>query len=220
MRLDHPSPSPARLAANRANALLSTGPKSEEGRAVVSQNRWRHGLSGAFAILPWEVEADFTKLTTDLRAEHKPSTPTENLLVDRMAQHHWLMQRALTLQGGCFSDSLPLCDLQKDLALYLRYQTTHERAFHKCLNELIKLRTEARRARAEEAAAQVKKEIGFESQKRLAAAEARKQAAENRAETLHVGRLELLECRIAAQKARMAQPKPAQTVAVGLQTAA
>ncbi len=213
MRLDHSSPAPARLAANRANALLSTGPKSEEGRAVVSQNRWRHGLSGAFAILPWEIEEDFQKLIADLRAEHKPSTPTENLLVDRMAQHHWLMQRALMLQGSCFTYETPGCDQPKELALYLRYQTTHERAFHKCLNELFKLRAEARRAKADEAATPVKQQIGFESQKRLAAAEARKQAAENRAETLHVGRLELLECQIAAQKARV-------PIAVGLQQAA
>ncbi len=204
MRLDHSSPSPARLAANRANALLSTGPKSEEGKAAVSQNRWRHGLSGAFAILPWEIEEDFQKLIADLRAEHKPSTPTENLLVDRMAQHHWLMQRALMLQGSCFTYETPGCDQPKELALYLRYQTTHERAFHKCLNELLKLRAEVRRAKAEE----VKQQIGFESQKRVVAAEARKQAAENRAETLHVGRLELLECQIAAQKARVPTSKP------------
>ncbi len=212
MHLDNPSPSPARLAANRANALLSTGPKTETGRAAVSQNRRLHGLSGAFAILPWEIQEDFQKLLADLRAEHKPSTPTENLLVDRMAQHHWLMQRALMLQGSCFTYETPGCDQPKDLALYLRYHTTHERAFHKCLNELMKLRAEARRAKAEE----VKQQIGFESQKRLAAAEARKQAAENRAETLHVGRLELLEYQIAAQKARISQPKPAQTAAVGL----
>ncbi len=220
MRLDNSSPSPARLAANRANALLSTGAKTEEGKAVVSQNRFRHGLSGAFLVLPWETEEDFEKLIADLRAEHKPSTPTENLLVDRMAQHHWLMQRALFLQKLSFSYKTPDCDEPKELALYLRYQTTHERAFHKCLNELMKLRAEARRAKAEEAAAQLKKEIGFESQERLAAAEARKQAAENRAETLHVGRLELLECQIAAQKARLPQPKPAETAAVGLQQAA
>ncbi len=220
MRLDYSSPSPARLAANRANAQLSTGPKSEEGRAAVSQNRWRHGLTGSFMILGSEIEEDFKQLVADLRAEHKPSTTTENLLVDRMAQHYWLLQRALSLQNLCFTSELPNCYQEKQLALYLRYQTTHERAFHKCLNELIKLRTEARRAKADEAAVQVKKEIGFESQKRLAAAEARKQAAENRAETLHVGRLELLECQIAAQKARVPQPKPTETVAVGLKQAA
>jgi hypothetical protein len=41
-----------------------------------------------------------------------------------------------------FNHELPTCDDQKQLALYLRYQTTNERAFHKCLNDLLKLRAE------------------------------------------------------------------------------
>jgi hypothetical protein len=40
-------------------------------------------------------------------------------------------------------------------SLYLRYQTTHTRAFHKCLNDLVKLRAERR-----------KTENGFEAQTR------------------------------------------------------
>ena len=53
-------------------------------------------------------------------------------------------------------------------ALYLRYQTTHERAFYKALNELQKLRNERR-----------KEQIGFESQKRAQAAEIRAEKALN-----------------------------------------
>jgi hypothetical protein len=47
-------------------------------------------------------------------------------------------------------------------ALFMRYQTNQERAFYKALNELQKLRAE-----------RTKQEIGFESQKRLEAAEQR-----------------------------------------------
>ena len=39
--------SPARLAANRSNALKSTGPKSAEGKAVSRGNAFKHGLAGA-----------------------------------------------------------------------------------------------------------------------------------------------------------------------------
>src|SRR5438067_6530345 len=35
---------------------------------------------------------------------------------------------ALALQEACFSPDEPLCEQEKQLALYLRYQTTHERA--------------------------------------------------------------------------------------------
>ena len=36
--------SPAQLAANRANAQLSTGPTSAAGKQIVSQNAVKHGL--------------------------------------------------------------------------------------------------------------------------------------------------------------------------------
>jgi hypothetical protein len=56
----------------------------------------------------------------------------------------------------------------------LRYQTTHERAFHKASDELRKSRNEKRKA-----------EIGFESQKRQQAEEERREAREKRRQELH-----------------------------------
>ena len=142
----------AQIIANQKNSRHSTGPKSAEGKGTVSMNACRHGLSGAFLFLPGEVPADFEKLQDGLRTEHNPETPTETLLVESMAQHYWLQQRAIRLQGRCFNDA-GVCDAEKELALYLRYQTTHERAFHKSLNTLLKLRAEKRKA-----------QIGFVSQ--------------------------------------------------------
>ncbi len=184
MRLESISPSPARLAANRANAQLSCGPKTPEGKAAVSQNRCRHGLTGTFMIMFWEHREDFEQLAADLRSEHQPATPTEKLLVDNMAQHYWLMQRALSLQGLSFDGQTPHCEEPDDLALFLRYQTTHERAFYKCLRELVKLRAERKTA-----------EVGFESQKRIAATEIRHQE-------LHSARLNLITAQIAAKSPR------------------
>ena len=74
-----------------------------------------------------------------------------------MAQHEWLRQRALHLQNLCFNAE-GIVDEAKQFSLYLRYQTTHERAFHKCLRDLLKLTKS--RLRAEKR----KQEIGFESQ--------------------------------------------------------
>ncbi len=245
MRSDPPALSPARLAANRANAQLSTGPRSLEGKAAVSQNRWRHGLTGTFMIVPWECREDFDQLVADLRSEHQPSTPTEKLLVDRMAQHHWLMQRALSLQGLCFNIQTPHCNSKDELTLYLRYQTTHERAFHKCLRELANVRAEKRKARLDEAAlsqraedsrkdeaalcqrAEDSSEVGFESQKRSAAAkdrknldEARKQAAEIRRQELHAARLNLVAAQIAAKTPRQPAPVTSECPNIPLKTAA
>jgi hypothetical protein len=105
----------------------------------------------------------YEALRDELRNEHQPVTPTEQLLVDGMAQYHWLRDRAMTLQQGCFDLETGEISDQKSFALYLRYQTTHQRAFHKCLNDLLKLRAEKR-----------KSEIGFESQRRQEEKHARK----------------------------------------------
>ena len=149
---------------NRKNAQHSTGPRTPEGKAVSSQNNFRHGLTGNFAVLDWENLDRFVELAFQLHEEHQPTTMTEYLLVERMAQHQWLSQRALHLQNTCFNMDVPICEREKQLALYLRYGTTHDRAFHKCLADLLKLRAQ-----------RTKEQNGFESQKRKAAAEVRKQ---------------------------------------------
>jgi hypothetical protein len=145
----------AQIAANRANAQRSTGPRTEAGKQAVAQNRLEHGLSGgAFRLLPWESAEEFEALQAGLRAEHQPETVTEQLLVDRLAEHEWLRRRAGYLQSLCASADGIIEDARQ-FALYLRYQTTHQRAFHKCLQDLLKLRAEKRKA-----------QIGFESQQR------------------------------------------------------
>ncbi len=163
--------SPAQLRANRANSQHSTGAKTSEGKQTVSLNAFRHGLAGRFLLLPHENENEFKELFHGLQHEHRPSTPTEHLLVEGMAQHYWLAQRALNLQQLCFDESG--VD-EKQLALYLRYQTTHDRGFHKCLNDLLRLRAQKRR-----------EEIGFVSQQHKQADQTRREARENRQEERH-----------------------------------
>jgi hypothetical protein len=145
----------SQIEANRENAKLSTGPKSEAGKAAAALNNTRHGLAGAFRVLPSESQSEFDELLAILRDEHQPATFTETTLVEGMAQHHWLRQRALNLESSCYDPATGQITDPKQLALLLRYQTTHERAFHKALNDLLKLR-----------AARQKEQIGFESQQR------------------------------------------------------
>ncbi|HWE39682.1 MAG TPA: hypothetical protein VG406_24245 [Isosphaeraceae bacterium] len=51
--------SAAQLAARRANALLSTGPRTPEGKAVASMNAVTHGLCTTVAVLPGESVEEF-----------------------------------------------------------------------------------------------------------------------------------------------------------------
>ncbi|MGI9071481.1 MAG: hypothetical protein ACR2JB_09250 [Bryobacteraceae bacterium] len=160
----------AQTTANVANAQHSTGPKTDSGKVASSLNHLSHGLTGtAFTLLDWEDQNAFHALFSRLQSKHQPATVTEEILVEKMAQHYWLTQRAITLQATCFNSEIAPDNPEKQLALYLRYQTTHDRAFHKSLDKLLKLRAEKR-----------KQEIGFESQERKRNTEARKEAEEIR----------------------------------------
>ncbi len=132
---------PEQIQANRANAQLSTGPKTESGKAASSQNSWQHGLTfGVFRVLATEDQSLYELLLQELLKEYHPSTATESILVERMAQHHWLRNRALYFQSH-YIESGDEIDTAK-LSLFMRYETMHERAFHKCLTDILKLRAE------------------------------------------------------------------------------
>ena len=123
-----------------------TGPTSPEGKANSSGNSLTHGLASGRIIIPGEDPAEFEALLSDLIKEHAPANETEFLLVQQMAQSWWLMQRAIRLQNQAFTETR--VDTHK-LALFLRYQTTHERAFYRAVNSLMKLQKERRRSSPE-----------------------------------------------------------------------
>jgi hypothetical protein len=143
-----------RAETNRRNAQHSTGPRTMDGKLASSRNSTKHGLTSGQIIIAGEDSAVFDALLAAFFAEHQPVNPTEELLVQEMAQSHWLGQHAIRLQNDCFfADGVDT----KRLALFLRYQTTHQRAFHKALAVLLALK----KTRRQEG-------IGFVSQNRPA----------------------------------------------------
>ena len=149
--------SEARQAASRENGSHSRGPKTAETRATSAQNHTTHGLArhinGTFQLLTSEDPAAFETFKQSLTAEHLPTTETECLLVNTMAESHWLAERAQRLQHTCLDPDTGAVTDDKKFSLYLRYQTTHKRAFNKSLADLHKLRSERRKA-----------DLGFEAQ--------------------------------------------------------
>ena len=147
---------PNQIAANKQNAQKSTGPKSDEGKAKSSLNRLSHGLTSNATIVADEDPEEFKALLFDLMGEYDPATPTEQILVEKMALNQWLSLRGFRLQGEAFLDLKLMSDsfgIPKTLGLLIRYQTSAERTFHKAHNELVKTQKERK-----------KSEIGFESQ--------------------------------------------------------
>ena len=101
------------LAANKKNALKSTGPKTTEGRAAVRLNGVKHGLTAATLILPGEEESDFDSLLAGFESEHHPSTPTEEALVRQMTMAQWRLRRLYNVEAAFFT--LRLVDLNEDI---------------------------------------------------------------------------------------------------------
>ena len=80
------------LAANRANAAQSTGPRSPEGKARSAQNSRKHGFAAsAFAVVRIEDVGDVGRLRDDLIACHQPINSQELFAIERIA----LSQQAL-----------------------------------------------------------------------------------------------------------------------------
>lgn len=184
---------PSQIAANQANAQQSSGPKTETGKAASSQNRRSHSLTGAFCVMPWEIQEEFDALRASLLFTYEAKDSFEIELVEKMAEHHWMARRAMLFQERLMHDDYPMCEpvLQGDLALYLRYQTTHERAFQRCANELRSIKKQ-----------EENRKIGFESQKRRQAEDARKQAQENRRQERHKLDILLADAKLDHQKVR------------------
>jgi len=85
--------STAQLAANTANAQLSTGPRTTEGKAISSQNARTHGLTSRDCIVAPEDQPLFQDLLTSLTAEHKPEGATEHVLFNQLVQASWDLRR-------------------------------------------------------------------------------------------------------------------------------
>jgi hypothetical protein len=130
--------STAQRKANRANAAHSSGPTSAAGRATCSQNGLKHGLASSQLIIRGENEEEFNTMLSGLLAHHQPANITETMLVQDMAKHHWLADRALRMQNHAITLADDLAPAS--LGILIRYHTANERAYQKALAALNALR--------------------------------------------------------------------------------
>src|SRR5271154_4703280 len=102
-----PPPQPSipepRTRANRANALLSTGPRTPAGKQRSSLNALRHGLTAASPVLPSEDQAAFDAHRRGFFDEYQPATPTESQLVQELADTSWRLNRIPLLEAEVLS---------------------------------------------------------------------------------------------------------------------
>jgi len=87
------------ILANRNNSQKSTGPRTDEGKAVVSQNAVKHGLFAAEAVISVENPADYQLYRDSYLAEMRPVGMMESMLAERIVSLAWRLQRAERMQN-------------------------------------------------------------------------------------------------------------------------
>ncbi len=93
-----------RLAANRANAQLSTGPTTPQGKAKSSLNAVKTGLTGRTILFADEEDAEqYRAHVARYYEEYEPVGQRETTLVQSLADTQWRLNNVPALESGLFA---------------------------------------------------------------------------------------------------------------------
>jgi hypothetical protein len=90
------------IAANRCNALKSTGPTTPEGKERSRRNAVRHGLTAETVIPALEDAEDYQAFEAAVTADYDAETAVERELVLRLASALWRLRRATGIETAVF----------------------------------------------------------------------------------------------------------------------
>ena len=134
----------AQVIANRANARLSTGPKTAEGKAAVAQNAVRHGLTAKHLVIREDERDEFAAFQDELSAELDPQGPIETITFHELLHAAWNLRRFRRLEAECSLGSVDDFTGPQATAVLdrlSRYQARAQRAYYRALAELRTLQT-------------------------------------------------------------------------------
>ena len=90
------------IAANRRNALKSTGPVTPEGKEHSRRNAVRHGLTAETVIATIEDAEDYQAFEATVIADYDAQSAVERELVLRLASVLWRLRRATGIETAVF----------------------------------------------------------------------------------------------------------------------
>ena len=161
-------PSPAAVEANRLNAQSSTGPRTAAGKAVSAKNALAHGLTSKQVVLDTEDASVFESFRNDLERSWLPVGERERCAFDEYVTGLWRLQRCRRTEAAVLDNCIETLsrdnpDLtpdralalvftepiyQKKMSLFLRYQSSIERAVNRAKKELTQLQEDRREEEA------------------------------------------------------------------------
>ena len=92
--------SEARLAANRANARKSTGPRTGEGKARSAMNALKHGFTAQVTLLPGESQEGFDQIVADYFDFYQPTNPQERSILEHLVTIEWQTRRIRSFEDA------------------------------------------------------------------------------------------------------------------------
>jgi hypothetical protein len=151
-------PTPAQLAANRANAQKSTGPRTPGGKAAAAGNALRHGMATERLLVGDERWQDFVAFHDELRSALAPADAVEEQLVERIVLCAWRLRRIAPAEAGATNvearhvdssdqaarDAIGFTRAAWKFEIIARYEASLERAYRRA--SLMLERRQARRA--------------------------------------------------------------------------
>jgi hypothetical protein len=99
--------------------MNNRGPRSDSGKAAVSHNSLRHGLTAAAIVLPSEYEDDWTSFHEEVRVRFDAEGPVEVALASRVAELLWRLRRVARVEA----QSVSVGQMRRDVIAYDRTQT-------------------------------------------------------------------------------------------------
>ena len=91
------------IAANRANAEKSTGPKTPETKAVSCMNALRHGLTGQVNLMPDEDREAHDKFCAAIAENLAPEGALEIQFAQAVAEDIWRTNRGRAIETNMFA---------------------------------------------------------------------------------------------------------------------
>jgi len=90
------------IEANRRNAQVSTGPRTEDGKQRSRRNALRHGLTGKTVVVGVEDAVEYAAFEGEIIGEYDPKSAIERELTHRLASLLWRLRRANLIENGLF----------------------------------------------------------------------------------------------------------------------
>jgi hypothetical protein len=138
--------SEAKLAANQANARLSSGPRTEAGKETSSKNALKTGLTGRTVLLPTDHLPAYEALIARFQKKYNPANPEETILVQSIIDTTWRLERISNLDFALFAmGAVELADEYPDLEPDTRAQMIQAGTYLKYEKQLRNLHTQEAR---------------------------------------------------------------------------